>query len=114
MRAICLTRLGRKAEAEKSLAEVDAFLATIPRPLAEPRAAAPRGRDRPRAGRPRRGPRGPREGRRASRPSTGSTMDAGPVEIQYALARTALEEGETGRRRARRSRASSRPGPPAS
>ena len=36
MKAICLTRLGRKVEAEKSLAQVDAFLSTIPRPLAEP------------------------------------------------------------------------------
>ena len=36
MKAICLTRLGRKAEAEKSLAQVEAFLSTIPRPLAEP------------------------------------------------------------------------------
>ena len=37
MKAICLTRLGRKAEAEKSLVEVDAFLSTIPRALAEPK-----------------------------------------------------------------------------
>jgi tetratricopeptide (TPR) repeat protein len=92
-RALSLTRLGRKTEAEESLAEVDAFLATIPRPLAEPQRLQLRGEialargDHAAA----------REAlAKAARlaPLSGMKMDSGAVEIRYALARTALEEGE--------------------
>ncbi len=93
MRAICLTRLGRKAEAEKSLAEVDAFLSTIPRPLAEPgrlhlegQIALARG-DHAAARRA-------LEKAAELAPVDGLEMDAAPVQIRYALARSALETGE--------------------
>ena len=112
VRALSLTRLGRKAEAEKSLAEVDAFLATIPRPLAEPQRlhlqgeiALARG-DHAAA----------REAlEKAARlaPLSGMKMDSGAVEIRYALARTALEDGEPEKAREaspRRRRGGPRPG----
>jgi eukaryotic-like serine/threonine-protein kinase len=94
MRALCLTRLGRKAEAGKSLAEVDAFLATIPRALAEAERlhlegeiALARG-DHAAA-------RVALEKAALLAPMDGIKMDRGPVEIRYALARTALDDGET-------------------
>ncbi len=93
MKAICLTRLGRKAEAEKSLAQVEAFLATIPRPLAEPgrlhlegQIALARG-DHAAA-------RAALEKAAELAPVDMLSMDDTPVEIRYALARTALEDGE--------------------
>jgi tetratricopeptide (TPR) repeat protein len=93
MKAICLTRLGRKAEAEKSLAEVDAFLATIPPPLAEPgrlhlegQIALARG-DHDAARRA-------LEKAAVLTPVEGIKMDGEAVEIRYALARSALETGE--------------------
>jgi tetratricopeptide (TPR) repeat protein len=93
MKAICLTRLGRKAEAEKSLAEVEAFLETIPRPLAEPgrlhlegQIALARG-DHETAGRA-------LERAAALAPVDELKMDGEAVEIRYALARAALERGE--------------------
>jgi tetratricopeptide (TPR) repeat protein len=93
IRAICLTRLGRKAEAEKSLAEVNAFLATIPRPLAEPgrlhlvgQVALARG-DHAAA-------RVALEKAAELAPVDGLNMDETPVQIRYALARAALEGGE--------------------
>jgi len=94
MRALCLTRLGKKAEAEKSLTEVDAFLATVPRPLAEPERlqlageiALARG-DHAAA-------RAALEKAARQAPVEGMKMDTRPVEIRYALARTALAEGQT-------------------
>ena len=94
MRAICLTRLGRKAEAEKSLVEVDAFLSTIPRALAEPKRLHLEGEIAL--------ARGDHAAARAAleraarlAPPEGLSIETGPVEIQYALARTALEEGES-------------------
>jgi tetratricopeptide (TPR) repeat protein len=93
MRAICLTRLGKKVEAEKSLAEVEAFLSTIPPPLAEPgrlhlegQIALARG-DHAAAGRA-------LEKAAALTPVDGIKMDGEAVEIRYELARTALETGE--------------------
>jgi tetratricopeptide (TPR) repeat protein len=93
MKAICLTRLGKKAEAEKSLAEVEAFLSTIPPPLAEPgryhlqgQIALARG-DHEAASRA-------LEKAAALTPVEGFKMDGEAVEIRYALARTALETGE--------------------
>jgi tetratricopeptide (TPR) repeat protein len=93
MRALCLTRLGRKAEAEKSVAQVDAFLATIPAEIAEPKRlhfegelALARG-DHAAA----------REALQKAAelaPPTELKMDTGPLEIQYALARTAIEAGK--------------------
>jgi tetratricopeptide (TPR) repeat protein len=92
-RAVSLTRLGRKAEAEESLAEVDAFLATIPRPLAEPKRLHLRGEialargDHAAA----------REAlAKAARlaPLSGMKLDSGAVEIRYALAQAALAEGQ--------------------
>ncbi len=98
MRAICLTRLGREAEAEKSLAEVDAFLSTLPATLAEPgrlhlegQIALARG-DHEAAGRA-------LEKAAALTPIGGINMDADAVEIRYALARTALEAGEVAKAR---------------
>jgi serine/threonine protein kinase/tetratricopeptide (TPR) repeat protein len=92
MKAICLTRLGRKAEAEKSLAQVDAFFATIPRALAEPQRLHLEGEMAL--------ARGDHAAARAAleqaarlAPVEGLSMETGPVEIRYALARTALEVG---------------------
>jgi tetratricopeptide (TPR) repeat protein len=93
MRAICFTRLGRKAEAEKSLAEVRAFLATIPPPIAEPgrlhlegQIALARG-DHASARRV-------LEKAAELAPIDGLKMeDDAPVRIRYALARSALETG---------------------
>jgi tetratricopeptide (TPR) repeat protein len=93
MRAICLTRLGKKAEAQKSLAEVEAFLSTIPPQLAEPgrlhlegQIALARG-DHEAATRA--------LGKAAAlTPVDGLRMDGEAIEIRYALARTALEMGE--------------------
>jgi tetratricopeptide (TPR) repeat protein len=90
MKAICLTRLGKKAEAEKSVAEVEAFLSTIPRPLAEPgrlhlegQIALARG-DHEAAARA-------LEKAAALTPLDGVNMNGEAIEIRYALARTALE-----------------------
>ena len=58
-------------------------------------APAPRGRDGTRARRPRRGPRGPRRRPPGSRRSSPCRWRPAPVEIRYALARTALEGGDT-------------------
>ena len=94
VKAICLARLGRKAEAEKSRAQVDAFLATIPRALADARRLHLEGELAL--------ARGDRAAARAAlqkaaqlSPLEGIKMDSGPVEIRYALARTALEDGDT-------------------
>jgi tetratricopeptide (TPR) repeat protein len=93
MRAICLARLGRKAEAEESRAEVEAFLSTLPPPLAEPgrlhlegQIALARG-DHETAARA-------LEKAAELKPVDGMKMDGDAVEIRYALARTALEAGE--------------------
>ena len=94
MKAICLTRLGREAEAEKSLVQVKAFLSTIPRPLAEPgrlhlegQIALARGDHR--------AARAALERAAELAPIDGLKMDETPVQIRYALARTALAEGRT-------------------
>ncbi|HYN04736.1 MAG TPA: protein kinase [Vicinamibacteria bacterium] len=94
MKAISLARLGRKAEAEKSLAQVDAFLATIPRTLAEPQRLHLEGEIAL--------ARGDHAAARAAlekaarvAPMEGIKMDSGPVEIRYALARAALEAGDS-------------------
>jgi tetratricopeptide (TPR) repeat protein len=98
MKAICLTRLGRTTEAERSLAEVRAFLSTIPRPLAEPgrlhlegQIALARG-DHEVAGRA-------LEKAAALLPVDGLKMDGEAIEIRYALARTALETGDLAKAR---------------
>ena len=93
MKALCLTHLGRKAEAEKSAAEVDAFLATIPRALAEPERLHLEGEIAL--------ARGDHAAARAAlqkaaqlAPTEGIKMDSGPIEIRYALALAALEGGK--------------------
>ncbi|HEX9187857.1 MAG TPA: tetratricopeptide repeat protein, partial [Vicinamibacteria bacterium] len=99
MKAICLTRLGKKAEAKKSLAEVEDFLRTIPPQLAEPgrlhlegQMALARG-DHAAAFRA-------LEKAAALTPVDGIKMDGEAIEIRYALARAALETGapETARK----------------
>jgi tetratricopeptide (TPR) repeat protein len=93
MKALCLTHLGRKAEAEKSAAEVDAFLATIPQALAQPERLHLEGEIAL--------ARGDHAAARAAlqkaaqlAPTEGIRMDSGPIEIRYALARAALEGGK--------------------
>jgi tetratricopeptide (TPR) repeat protein len=94
MKALCLTRLGRGKgeEAAKSLAQVDAFLSTIPPVVAEPlrlqldgELALARG-DHGQA-------RVALEKAAALLPPKAVSMDSALVEIQFALARTALAEG---------------------
>jgi tetratricopeptide (TPR) repeat protein len=92
MKAICLARLGKKSETEKSRAEVEAFLSTLPPPLAEPgrlhlegQIALARG-DHEAAARA-------LEKAAALKPVGGMKMDGEAVQIRYALARTALETG---------------------
>jgi tetratricopeptide (TPR) repeat protein len=93
MKAICLTRLGRKAEAEESLARAQAFLATIPPPLARPERLHLEGQIALAQG-------DHAAARRALEkaadlaPVDGLRMDETPVLIRYALARAALESGE--------------------
>ena len=94
MKAICLARLGRKAEAEKSLAQVDAFLATIPRAMADAQRLHLEGELAL--------ARGDHAAARAAlqkaaqlAPLEGIKMDSGPIEIRYALARTALADGDS-------------------
>jgi tetratricopeptide (TPR) repeat protein/TolB-like protein len=93
LKAISLTRLGRKVEAEKSLAAVDAYLSTMPPPLAEPgrlhlegRIALARG-DHDRAAKA-------LEKAAQLAPVETLNVDETPVRIRYALARAALEAGE--------------------
>ena len=94
VKALCLARLGRMAEAQKSLARVDAFLATIPRAPAEAERLHLEGEIAL--------ARGDHAAARAAlqkaaqlSPLEGIQMDSGPIEIRYALARTALEDGES-------------------
>jgi len=93
MKALCLTRLGRGKEAAKSLAEVDAFLSTIPPVMAEPlrlqlagELALARGKHAE--------ARTALEKAAALSPPESVSIDSGPVEIQFALARTALAEDQ--------------------
>jgi tetratricopeptide (TPR) repeat protein/TolB-like protein len=94
MRALCLTRLGRgkDKEAAKSLAEVDAFLSTLPPVMAEPvrlqlagQLALARGEHE--------AARAALEKAAALIPPKAVSMDPALVEIQFALARAALAEG---------------------
>jgi tetratricopeptide (TPR) repeat protein len=98
LRAICLARLGRKGEAEKSRAEVEAFLATLPPALAEPGRLHLEGQIALARG----------DGGAASRalgkaaelkPIDAMKVDGDVVEIRYALALAALEAGETAKAR---------------
>jgi tetratricopeptide (TPR) repeat protein len=98
MRALCLTHLGKAEEAEKSLAEVRAFLATVPKPLAEPERLHLEGEIAL--------ARGDHAAARAAleraarlTPLSDMDMHSGSVEIRYALARTALESGQADRAR---------------
>jgi eukaryotic-like serine/threonine-protein kinase len=93
MKAICLTRLGRKAEAEKSLAEVDAFLATMPPPLAEPGRLHLQGRIAFARGDSQLAAKALEKAAQLA-PVLGLSMDETPVQIRYALARAALDAGE--------------------
>jgi tetratricopeptide (TPR) repeat protein len=99
LKAISLTRLGRKEEADKSLAAVDAYLSTMPPPLAEPGRLHLQGRIAL--------ARGDNDGathalEKAAQlaPVQGLSMDEAPIRIRYALARAALEAGrpETARK----------------
>jgi tetratricopeptide (TPR) repeat protein/TolB-like protein len=98
VRAVCLARLGRDAEAEKGRAEVEAFFATLPPPLAEPgrlhlegQVALARG-DHETAVRV-------LEKAAALVSLEGIKMDGEAVEIRYALARAALERGDAAKAR---------------
>jgi tetratricopeptide (TPR) repeat protein len=91
MRALSLTQLGRGKEAVKSLAEVDAFLATIPPVMAEParlqlagELALARGEHAE--------ARAALERAAALLPAKAVSMDPAPVEVQFALARAALAQ----------------------
>jgi serine/threonine protein kinase/tetratricopeptide (TPR) repeat protein len=93
LRAICLTGLGRGSEAKASVAEVNAWLGTIPAPIAEPRRlqfegelALARGDHAQAAALL----------RKAAKqiPARGMAMEDQPVEVRYFLARAALEDGE--------------------
>jgi tetratricopeptide (TPR) repeat protein len=94
LKALCLARLGRKAEAERSAAEVESFLRTIPTVMAEPMRLHLRGElalargDHAEA-------RAALKKAAALSPTRDLEMDTEPIEIRYALARTALENGET-------------------
>jgi serine/threonine protein kinase/tetratricopeptide (TPR) repeat protein len=93
MKALCLTRLGRGKEAAHSLAEVDAFLVTIPPVKAEParlQLAGELGLAR-----------GDHDAARLALekavsllPPKAMSMEHAPVEIQFALARAALAGGD--------------------
>ena len=100
----------------RALAEVDAFLATIPRALGRAaRACTSRASSRSRAATTPR-PARPLEKAAALAPSKAIKMDSAPVEIRYALARAALDDGDAdggpqgarARRRGGAGRASSR------
>jgi len=93
LKAICLTRLGRKGEAEKSLAEVDAFLSTMPPPLAEPGRLHLEGRIALAQGDHEAATRALEKAAQLV-PVRGLDTDDTPVQIRYALARAALEAGE--------------------
>jgi len=93
LRAICLSKLGRHAEAERSASDAESFLATIPKPDAElsglqlrAEMALARG-DHAEARRL-------LEKAAALPPRMKIDLSAQPVEIQYALARAALATGD--------------------
>ena len=92
VRAVCLARLGRAAEAERSAAEVERWLATTPKPSGEPSRLHLRGElalargDAPLAI--------PLLQKAAElEPEKGITIGSEPVEIQWALARAAQRAG---------------------
>jgi len=92
VRAVCLARLGRAAEAEKSAAEAERWLETIPRASGEPSRLHLRGQlalargDAAQAI--------PLLKKAAAlQPERGIDVGAEPVEIQWALARAALLAG---------------------
>jgi tetratricopeptide (TPR) repeat protein len=98
VRAVCLARLGRDAEAEKARAEVEAFFSTLPPPLAEPgrlhldgQLALARG-DHETALRF-------LEKAAALVSLEGIKMDGEAVEIRHALARAALGGGDAAKAR---------------
>ena len=93
LRAVCLARLGRSAEAEASAARAEAWFATIPPALAEPMRLHLRGELALARG----------DGAGALRalaqaaalgPTKTIAVDPGPVELNYALARAALATGD--------------------
>jgi serine/threonine protein kinase/TolB-like protein/predicted Zn-dependent protease len=93
MRALSLTYLGRKEEAEKSRAAVDAFIKMVPRVIAEPyrlqfegELALARGHNQE--------ARQALEKAAALLPPDSISMDSSPVEIHYSLGRAALAEGD--------------------
>ena len=95
MKALCLTRLGRgkSEEAAKSLAAGRRVPRDDPPGDGRAAAAAARGRAGARPWRPRRRPAWRSRRPRRCCPAKAVSMDSAPVEIQYALARTALAEG---------------------
>ncbi len=93
LRAVCLARLGRPAEAETGAARAEAWFATIPPALAEPMRLHLRGELALAKG----------DGAGALRalakaaalaPAKTIAVDPGPVELQYSLARAALAVGD--------------------
>jgi eukaryotic-like serine/threonine-protein kinase len=93
IRAICLTRLGRTAEAEKSIGEVRGWLSTIPTPIAEPHRLQLEGELAAARGDYGRAVMLLRETVKLL-PPQGMGMDDQLVEVSYALARAALEEDD--------------------
>jgi len=93
MRALCLTRLGRRGEAAKSAAEVEGFLATVPPAIAEPARLQFQGELALERGEPAVA----RESLAKAvslLPQKAVSMDTAPVEAQFALARAALAAGD--------------------
>ncbi|HLA76049.1 MAG TPA: protein kinase [Vicinamibacteria bacterium] len=95
VRAVCLTRLGRGQEAEKSKAEVLSFLTTLPHSIADPVRLQLEGELAL--------ARGDRVQARVSlqkavelAPPADLKTDSAAVEVHYALARSALAEGDLG------------------
>ena len=94
LRAICLSKLGRHAEAEKSAAAAESFLATAPRPESE-RSALQLRAEMALARGDHAAARALLEKAAALPPKMKIDLAAQPVEIQYALARAALAAGDT-------------------
>jgi eukaryotic-like serine/threonine-protein kinase len=92
VKAVCLTRLGRAAEAKKSVAGVEVFLATLPRPLAEPLRLRVEGELALARGEHAKA-RALLKKAAALSPVDPIRMDPGPVQVRYALARAALAQG---------------------
>jgi tetratricopeptide (TPR) repeat protein len=99
MRALCLARMGRNDEAEKSVAEVEGWLRRLPRALSEPVRLHLRGELALARGDHAEAIAVLKKAAEA-KPIQGLKADEQAVDIQYALARTALEGGRSEEARA--------------